>query len=105
MGFYGKSIDKHYISIFILLLFNGSTVLTYLRFRVSIIRNAHIYVYVCMCMYICIYVYSDPIRSDPILRSDPEQLFGLFPSKKKTPQKIRGQLRRSSEKRLIALSE
>ena len=51
-------------------LFIGSITLTYLRSRVSIIRNAHIYVCVCMCMYICmyicIYVYSDPIRSDPI---------------------------------------
>jgi len=76
-------------------LFIGSITLTYLRSRVSIIRNAHIYVYVCMCMYVCIYVYMCiPIRSDPIRFSDPIPLFGLFSSKKKTQPKL-GQLRRS----------
>ena len=93
MGFYGKSIDKHYISIFILLLFNGSTVLTYLRFRVSIIRNAHI----CVCMYVYVYMYvymyicvfrSDPIRSDSPIRS--RTIVRLIPQQKKDPAKNTG---------------
>ena len=107
MGFDGKSIDKHHISIFILLFVywvNNAYLFEISRFHYKERAYICVCMYVYVCMYICIYVYSDPIRSDPILRSDPAQLFGLFSSKKKTQPKL-GQLRRSSEKRLKALSE
>ena len=110
MGFDGKSIDKHHISIFILLFVywvNNAYLFEISRFhykeRAYICMCMYVYVYMYVYMYICVFR-SDPIRSDPILRSDPAQLFGLFSSKKKTQPKL-GQLRRSSEKRLKALSE
>ena len=86
MGFDGKSIDKHHISIFILLFVywvNNAYLFEISRFhykeRAYICMCMYVYVYMYVYMYICVFR-SDPIRfSDPI----PNNCSAYSPAKKR----------------------
>jgi len=86
MGFDGKSIDKHHISIFILLFVywvNNAYLFEISRFHYKERAYICVCMYVYVCMYICIYVYSDPIRSDSPIRS--RTIVRLILQQKKDP--------------------
>lgn len=89
MGFDGKSIDKHHISIFILLFVywvNNAYLFEISRFhykeRAYICMCMYVYVYMYVYMYICVFR-SDPIRSDSPIRS--RTIVRLILQQKKDP--------------------